>query len=47
MDLLDGAAQEELATTLPSGLDYVFISALGSQGLAALKDKVWQLLHPA
>ena len=47
MDLLDSAAQEHLAATLPTGLDHVLISALGSQGLAVLKDKVWHLLHPA
>lgn len=47
IDLLDSTAQEELAATLPSGIDHVFISALGSQGLDVLKDKVWPLLHPA
>lgn len=47
MDLLDSETREQLETTLPTGLDHVFISALGSQGLDALKDKVWPLLHPA
>lgn len=47
MDLLDSDAQAQLIATLPAGLDHVFISALGSQGLDALKDKIWPLLHPA
>lgn len=47
MDLLDDADRKQLETTLPTGLDCVFISALGSQGLDALKDKIWPLLHPA
>ncbi|MEM9417116.1 MAG: GTPase ObgE [Bacteroidota bacterium] len=47
MDLLDGTAQEQLVATLPTGLAHTFISALGSQGLDTLKDKIWHLLHSA
>ena len=44
-DLLNATERIELATSLPTNVDHVFISAPTGQGVKALKDKLWQLLH--
>ena len=47
IDLLDEKARRALVAALPANVDHVLITALTGQGLNVLKDKLWQLLHPA
>lgn len=47
LDLVDEETKQMIMPTLPDGIPRVFISAATGQGIDLLKDKVWQLLHPA
>lgn len=47
LDLVDEKTRQLMARTLPSGIPHVFIAAATGQGIGMLKDKVWELLHPA
>jgi len=47
IDLLDEQARQTLVANLPSGIDHTLISSVTGQGIDALKEKVWQLLHDA
>jgi GTPase len=47
IDLLDQQTKKEITTTLPREISHAFISSITGQGIALLKDKIWQLLHPA
>ncbi len=46
-DLLDAELTEALKKELPEGVHSLFISAATQQGLTALKDSLWRLLHDA
>ena len=43
-DMLDDELKEEIAKDLPD-IPWVFISSVAQQGLAELKDKIWQALN--
>ncbi|MDE6334306.1 MAG: GTPase ObgE [Muribaculaceae bacterium] len=43
-DMLDDELTEELAKTLPDGVPAVFISAVTGQGIAELKDMLWNAI---
>ncbi|MEL6539489.1 MAG: GTPase ObgE [Bacteroidota bacterium] len=45
LDLLDAAMQKDLETSLPTGVDHVFVCSITGQGLNQLKDCIWKLLH--
>jgi len=45
VDLLDASSKKTLVATLPSGIDCTLISSITGEGLATLKEKVWQRLH--
>jgi len=45
-DLVDAKSQAKITQALPQDIAHTFISAVTGQGLALLKDKIWQLLHP-
>jgi len=44
-DMLDEELKELLQDDLPKGLPVLFISSVAQQGLVALKDALWQLIH--
>jgi GTP-binding protein len=44
-DLLDETAKAKIIHALPAHTPHVFVSALTGQGLTALKDQIWHLLH--
>ncbi len=47
IDLLDQQTQKAMTITLPREIGHAFISSITGQGIPLLKDKIWQLLHPA
>lgn len=44
-DMLDDILKEQLAATLPAGIESVFISSLSGEGLKQLKDMLWKALN--
>lgn len=44
-DMLDDELKTALIKELPSGIEYVFISAVTGQGLNELKDQLWSALN--
>jgi len=44
-DLLDHELEEEMKQTLPTGLPFVFISAVAQKGIQELKDLLWQAIN--
>lgn len=44
-DILDEELKKEIAKDLPKDIPWVFISSVAKQGLAELKDMIWQKLH--
>lgn len=45
IDLITPARRSALSSRLPSSIDHVWISSLTGEGLGAMKDKIWKLLH--
>ncbi|SEN56613.1 GTP-binding protein [bacterium A37T11] len=43
-DLLDEELKQEMTTTLPKGLPYIFISSVANQGIVELKDLIWNAI---
>lgn len=43
-DMLDDELKEAIAETLPQDIDYIFISSVANQGMAELKDMLWNAL---
>ncbi len=43
-DLIDAEMQELLAAELPAGIPHIFISAVAQQGIAQLKDMLWEIV---
>ncbi len=46
-DLVDAEMIELLRPELPAGVPHIFISAIAQQGIAELKDRLWQLIDNA
>jgi GTP-binding protein len=44
-DMLDDELKKAIAHELPQGIRHIFISAIAQQGLAELKDMLWQTLN--
>lgn len=44
-DMLDDELKEEIAMTLPKGIDTLFISSVAGTGLMELKDLIWKTLN--
>jgi GTP-binding protein len=44
-DMLDDELKTAVARELPAGIPHVFISSVTQQGLTALKDLLWKVLH--
>lgn len=44
-DMLDDELKEEMAMTLPKGIDTLFISSVAGTGLMELKDLIWKTLN--
>jgi GTP-binding protein len=43
-DMLDDELKQEIAAKLPQGMPHLFVSSVANQGIAELKDALWQLL---
>jgi GTPase len=46
-DLIDEELKELLLPTIPTGIAYLFISAVAQQGLVELKDLLWESINTA
>lgn len=44
-DMLDAELKAEIVRELPIDVNHIFISSVTTEGLMALKDKLWQLLN--
>jgi len=44
-DLLDDELQQEMATEVPDGIPYLFISSVSNKNIQQLKDKIWQAIN--
>lgn len=44
-DLIDEELKEMLIPGLPTNIEYVFFSSVTTQGINALKDKLWQMMN--